>query len=118
MLSSPGQISRASATSRCGVSTRIAAAELARLASLGLAFRLTGRPVRYRAIAPDLALNALIGQREEEFRQARARRTRWSGGASRTACPTGPWHGTPATMKRTDVSITRLLLIRVSQADV
>jgi hypothetical protein len=71
-----------------------------------------------RAAAPDLALNALIGQREEEFRQARARRTRWSGGASRTACPTGPWHGTPAIMKRTDVSITRLLLIRVSQADV
>ena len=43
---------------RCGVSTRIAAAELTRLASLGLAFRLAGRPVRYRAIAPDLALNA------------------------------------------------------------
>jgi hypothetical protein len=57
---------------RCGVSTRIAAAELTRLASLGLAFRLAGRPVRYRAIAPDLALNALIGQREGELRQARA----------------------------------------------
>jgi transcriptional regulator TrmB len=57
---------------RCGVSTRIAAAELTRLASLGLAFRLAGRPVRYRAIAPDLALNALISQREEELRQVRA----------------------------------------------
>ena len=57
---------------RCGVSSRIAAAELTGLASLGLAFRLAGRPVRYRAIAPDIALNALIGQREGELRQARA----------------------------------------------
>jgi predicted transcriptional regulator/DNA-binding CsgD family transcriptional regulator len=57
---------------RCAISARQAAAELRNIASLGLAFRVSGRPVRYRAIAPDLAISALIAQREEELRQARA----------------------------------------------
>jgi hypothetical protein len=71
-LAGADQPSVGDVAARCGVSTRIAATELARLASLGLAFRLAGRPVRYRAIAPDLALSVLIGQREEELHQARA----------------------------------------------
>ena len=57
---------------RCGVSVRQAAAELRNVASLGLAFRVSGRPVRYRAIAPDMAISALIALREEGLRDARA----------------------------------------------
>jgi DNA-binding CsgD family transcriptional regulator len=57
---------------RCGLSGRLVTAELATLTSLGLALRLTGRPIRYRAVAPDLAISALIAQREKELQDARA----------------------------------------------
>lgn len=66
------QLSAAQVAERCAIPARQAAAELQNLASLGLAFRVTGRPVRYRAIAPDLAISTLIAQRESELRDARA----------------------------------------------
>jgi predicted transcriptional regulator len=66
------QLSAAQVAERCAISARQAAAELQSLASLGLAFRVTGRPVRYRAVAPDLAISTLIAQRESELRNARA----------------------------------------------
>jgi hypothetical protein len=66
------QLSADQVAERCGVPARQAAAELRSLASLGLAFRVTGRPVRYRAVAPDLAISALIAQREEGLTDARA----------------------------------------------
>ncbi|HXB48321.1 MAG TPA: helix-turn-helix domain-containing protein [Streptosporangiaceae bacterium] len=66
------QLSAAQVAERCAISARQAAAELRSIASLGLAFRVTGRPVRYRAVAPDLAISTLIAQRESELRNARA----------------------------------------------
>jgi Sugar-specific transcriptional regulator TrmB len=66
------QLSAEQVAERCAISARQAAAELRSIASLGLAFRVSGRPVRYRAIAPDVAISTLIAQREEELRQARA----------------------------------------------
>jgi len=66
------QLSAEQVAERCAISARQAAAELRNLGSLGLAFRVSRRPVRYRAIAPDLAISTLIAQREEELRQARA----------------------------------------------
>jgi DNA-binding CsgD family transcriptional regulator/predicted transcriptional regulator len=66
------QLSAEQVAERCGISARQAAAELRNIASLGLAFRVTGRPVRYRAVAPDLAISTLIAQREKELRDARA----------------------------------------------
>jgi len=66
------QLSAAQVAERCAISARQAAAELQNIASLGLAFRVTGRPVRYRAVAPDLAISTLIAQREGELRDARA----------------------------------------------
>jgi len=66
------QLSAAQVAERCAVSARQAAAELHNLASLGLAFRVAGRPVRYRAVAPDLAISTLIAHRESELRDARA----------------------------------------------
>ena len=58
------QLSVAEAAERCGISVRRATAELRHIAALGLAFQVTGRPVRYRAVAPDLAISALVAQRE------------------------------------------------------
>jgi hypothetical protein len=66
------QLSVAQVAERSAISARQAAAELQNLASLGLAFRVAGRPVRYRAVAPDLAISTLIAQRENELRDARA----------------------------------------------
>ena len=66
------QLSAEQVAERCAISARQAAAELRNIASLGLAFRVGRRPVRYRAIAPDLAISTLIAQREEELRDARA----------------------------------------------
>lgn len=56
----------------CGVPVRRASTELAALERLGLAYRLAGRPARYRANAPDVAISELIGQREAELQAARA----------------------------------------------
>jgi hypothetical protein len=66
------QLSAAQVADRCAIPARQAAAELQALAALGLAFRVAGRPVRYRAVAPDLAISALIAQRETELQDARA----------------------------------------------
>jgi DNA-binding CsgD family transcriptional regulator/predicted transcriptional regulator len=66
------QLSADQVAERCGISARQAAAELRNIAALGLAFQVSRHPVRYRAVAPDLAISALIVQREEELRQARA----------------------------------------------
>src|SRR5215472_9453922 len=66
------QLSAGQVAERCAISAGQAAAELRNIASLGLAFRVSGRPVRYRAVAPDLAISALIAQREKELRDARA----------------------------------------------
>lgn len=56
----------------CGVTARRAAAELGALEERGLAYRLAGRPPRYRANAPDVAIAALIAQREADLQAARA----------------------------------------------
>lgn len=66
------QLSTGQVAERCAISVRRAAAELRNIASLGLAFRVSGHPVRYRAVAPDLAISTLIAQREKELRDARA----------------------------------------------
>ena len=66
------QLSAVQVAERCDMSAREAAAELRNIGSLGLAFRVGGRPVRYRAVAPDIAISTLIAQREEELRAARA----------------------------------------------
>src|SRR2546430_13367158 len=58
--------------SGCGLSPRQASAELASLERMGLAYRLAGRPARYRANAPDVAIAELIGRREDELQAARA----------------------------------------------
>lgn len=66
------QLSVAQVAERCGLSARRASAELQGIAALGLALRVTGRPVRYRAVAPDLAISTLIAQRETELHDVRA----------------------------------------------
>lgn len=66
------QLSAAQVAERCGITTRQASAELQGLAALGLSLRVTGRPVRYRAVAPDVAISALIAQREQDLQDVRA----------------------------------------------
>ena len=66
------QLSAGQVAERCAISARQAAAELRNIASLGLAFQVSRRPIRYRAVAPDLAISALIAQREKELQDARA----------------------------------------------
>lgn len=66
------QLSVAEAAEHCGISARQASAELSAMESLGLAVRVAGRPVRYRPVAPDLAISSLIAQREKELQDARA----------------------------------------------
>jgi sugar-specific transcriptional regulator TrmB len=66
------QLSVAEAAGHCGISVRQASAELSAMESLGLAVRIAGRPVRYRPVAPDLAISSLITQREKELQDARA----------------------------------------------
>jgi DNA-binding transcriptional ArsR family regulator len=66
------QLTAEEIAARCEVSPRQASAELAALERMGLAYRLAGRPVRYRANAPDVAIGELIGRREQELQAARA----------------------------------------------
>jgi hypothetical protein len=66
------QLTVAEIAGRCGFPARQAAAELRTLASLGLVFRVTGRPAGYRANAPDLAVSPLIAKREQELQEARS----------------------------------------------
>jgi DNA-binding CsgD family transcriptional regulator len=67
-----GQLTPAEVADRCAISARRAATQLAEMESLGLVVRVAGRPVRYRATAPDLSISALIAQRENELQGARA----------------------------------------------
>jgi DNA-binding NarL/FixJ family response regulator len=71
-LIAAGQLTPAEVADRCEISARRAGAQLAEMESLGLVVRVAGRPVRYRATAPDLAISALIARREAELQGARA----------------------------------------------
>ncbi len=55
----------------CGVSTPQAARALALFVRRGMASRLPGRRSSYLAVAPDIALQPLLGRREEELHQVR-----------------------------------------------
>lgn len=55
----------------CGVSTGQAARALALFVRRGMASRLPGRRSSYLAVAPDIALQPLLGRREEELHQVR-----------------------------------------------
>jgi DNA-binding NarL/FixJ family response regulator len=63
--------SAAELATECRLSASHAGRALARLAELGMVSRLAGRPVRYLAAAPDVAVGDLIGRREAELREAR-----------------------------------------------
>jgi len=95
------QLSAGQVAERCAISARQAGAELRNIASLGLAFQVGRRPIRYRAVAPDLAITALIAQRENELTDARAtmhRLTEMFQETSRVRHPDGHVevvHGTP-----------------------
>jgi len=56
---------------RCGLPASRVVRALSALAGRGMVSRVPGRPVRYLAASPDLAVGALIGAREEELREAR-----------------------------------------------
>jgi DNA-binding Lrp family transcriptional regulator len=58
---------------QCGLSAQQVARALSRLASAGMASRVPGRPARYLAAPPDIALGALVADRAAELRDARAR---------------------------------------------
>jgi DNA-binding Lrp family transcriptional regulator len=58
---------------QCGLSAQQVARALSRLASSGMASRVPGRPARYLAAPPDIALGALVADRAAELRDARAR---------------------------------------------
>ncbi|HEX6354972.1 helix-turn-helix domain-containing protein [Actinophytocola sp.] len=55
----------------CGVSTAQAARALALFVRQGMASRLPGRRSSYLAVPPDIALQPLVGRREEELHQVR-----------------------------------------------
>jgi predicted transcriptional regulator len=55
----------------CGVSTAQAARALALFVRRGMASRLPGRRAGYLAVSPDIALQPLLGRREEELHQVR-----------------------------------------------
>lgn len=56
----------------CGLSAVLVGRALARLVERGMVSRMAGRPARYLAAAPDVAVGDLIGRREAELREARA----------------------------------------------
>lgn len=56
----------------CGLSAAAVGRGLARLVDTGLAGRLSGRPARYLAAAPDVAISDLISRREAELNRARS----------------------------------------------
>lgn len=58
---------------QCGLSAQQVARALSRLAAAGMASRVPGRPARYLAAPPDIALGALVADRAAELRDARAR---------------------------------------------
>jgi DNA-binding Lrp family transcriptional regulator len=56
----------------CGLSPAAAGRILARLVDQGLAGRIAGRPPRFLATTPDVAITSLINQRENELGRARS----------------------------------------------
>ncbi|MFL4909127.1 helix-turn-helix domain-containing protein [Streptomyces sp. MMS24-I2-30] len=56
----------------CELSVPAAARQLAGLVREGLATRATGRPPRFAAVAPDVAVNGLIRRREKQLDEARS----------------------------------------------
>ncbi|GAA1026957.1 MULTISPECIES: helix-turn-helix domain-containing protein [Amycolatopsis] len=58
---------------QCGLSAQQVSRALSRLTAAGLASRVPGRPARYLAAPPDLALGALAAERAAELREARAK---------------------------------------------
>ncbi|MFE4959801.1 TrmB family transcriptional regulator [Streptomyces sp. NPDC056653] len=56
----------------CGMSVAVVARLLSRLVDDGLAARISGRPPRFAANAPDVAVTARIQEREHELNEARA----------------------------------------------
>jgi DNA-binding CsgD family transcriptional regulator/DNA-binding MarR family transcriptional regulator len=56
----------------CGISPTVAGRQLSALVKDGLATRATGRPPRFSANPPDLAVTALIQQREHQLDAARS----------------------------------------------
>jgi len=56
----------------CGLAPTAAGRGLARLVRAGLAGRISGHPVRYRAAAPDVVIGDLIGEREAELNRVRS----------------------------------------------
>jgi sugar-specific transcriptional regulator TrmB/DNA-binding CsgD family transcriptional regulator len=65
------RLSAAELALHCEVSTTQAARALALFVRRGMASRLPGRPSSYLAVAPDIALQPLLGRREEELHQVR-----------------------------------------------
>jgi DNA-binding transcriptional regulator GbsR (MarR family) len=57
---------------QCGLSVQLVSRALSRLTASGLTSRVPGRPARYLAAAPDVALGALLARKEAELRGARA----------------------------------------------
>lgn len=56
----------------CELSVAAASRQLAGLVNEGLATRTTGRPPRFTAVAPDVAVTALIRRREKQLDEARS----------------------------------------------
>jgi hypothetical protein len=56
----------------CGLPAPLTGRALARLVERGMVSRVAGRPARYLAAAPDVAVGDLIGRREAELREVRA----------------------------------------------
>jgi DNA-binding transcriptional regulator GbsR (MarR family) len=57
---------------QCGLSTQLVSRALSRLTASGMTSRAPGRPARYLAVAPDVALGTLLGRKETELRAARS----------------------------------------------
>jgi DNA-binding transcriptional regulator GbsR (MarR family) len=56
----------------CGLSVQLVSRALSRLTAGGMTSRVPGRPARYLAAAPDVALGALVARKEAELSGARA----------------------------------------------
>jgi DNA-binding transcriptional regulator GbsR (MarR family) len=57
---------------QCGLSVQLVSRALSRLTANGMTSRVPGRPARYLAAAPDIALGTLLARKEAELRGARA----------------------------------------------
>ena len=57
---------------QCGLSAQLVNRALSRLTASGMTSRVPGRPARYLAGAPDVALGTLVARKEAELRSARS----------------------------------------------